>query len=337
MTLTSSCDSLLIKFNQDIDNVAKTLVGAFGLKHEREVTGLEEPLLRWLDFRLRHIDPCPRQIFVSDKFPKTLPKNIADALHDIEKKIIDGEDINPYQGKGLILHNDTSGTKRQNRTDLLWADWGIHHIHLTDQPIESGNYFSKRSDFLLFLIVGHDFVLFIDIRSHDEDDVFCRDELIKIIAAKWPDYMERFEMKGILAPTESTSEKDRAVLRKGGVSGMLVINGKCYIGPGLGITTASTSTKVSLMLNNVHHDIRALSQLVCDPSSQFQESKSENPEFSLALTARGLAVFEEKSNQAWVLPERKDGEQESSLTRLRNLLTPTWVVNRLNNSTGTSP
>lgn len=336
MTPTPGCDSLLIRFNQDIDSVAKTLVGAFGLKHEGKIAGLEEPLLRWLDFRLRNIDPCPRQISVSDKFPKTLSKNIADALQGIEKKIIAGEDINPYQGKGLILRHDTSGTKRQNRTDLLWADWGIHHIHLTGQPIEPGNYFSEPSDFLLFLIVDHAFVFFIDIRRHNEDDVFCRDELIQIVAEKWPGYMEQFEIKGILARTGPTSEKNRAVLRKRGLSEMLVIDGKCYMDPGWGVTSASTSTKVSLVLNKVRRDIRDLSKMVCDSNGQFQEMQYENREFSLKITPRGLAVFEEKSKQAWIFPERKYDEQESSLTRLRNLFTPTWVMTRPNNSTETS-
>lgn len=50
------------------------------------------------------------------------------------------------------------------RTDLLWADWGIHHFHLTKSENLDENGFCKRSDFLLFAIVRNDCVYFLDVK-----------------------------------------------------------------------------------------------------------------------------------------------------------------------------
>src|ERR1019366_7293563 len=135
----------------DIDRIVNELIDDYGLRYEQEVANLSDPLLRGLDFVLRYIRPVPRTILVSNKFPKQLDAGTERALHRLEQLIQEGGDINPYQSKGLILHNDTSGSKRQQRTDLLWADWGIHHLHLDDTPIPNGSYFSDRnSDWLLF-------------------------------------------------------------------------------------------------------------------------------------------------------------------------------------------
>ena len=113
------------QFHKDIDRIVKDLINNYELKYEEEVANLSEPLLRWQDFFTRYIPPRPRQIFASNKFPKNLSAEADSALHHLERLIQNGANINPYQSKGLMMHNDTSANKRQQRTDLLWADWGI--------------------------------------------------------------------------------------------------------------------------------------------------------------------------------------------------------------------
>lgn len=149
-------DQLLTTFSADLHKLVAEFVNDFGLKYEEEEQHLASPLLRWLDFTARYIEPKPRQILLSKKFPKTLASDAEQALHHLEALIMQGEDVNPFQSKGLILHNDTSGKKRQQRTDLLWADWGIHHLHLTQNPVGKTSYFSERAEWLLFCIVGPD-------------------------------------------------------------------------------------------------------------------------------------------------------------------------------------
>ncbi len=88
------------EFLNNVDQIAAELVSGFGLKHSSAVDGLNTPLLRWLDFRLRTIDPRPRQIYVSDRFPKSLNEPTARALRAIEQAILNGEDIKSVSRQG---------------------------------------------------------------------------------------------------------------------------------------------------------------------------------------------------------------------------------------------
>jgi hypothetical protein len=132
-------------FIQDAESIAKTLIELFSLKYSEETPELANPILRWLDFRLRYIDPLPREVVFSRRFSeRNLSAESNAALKIIVDLIRSGGDINPYQGRGLILRHDTSGDKKDSRTDLLWADWRIHHLHLSPKPIPSDRYFLIR-------------------------------------------------------------------------------------------------------------------------------------------------------------------------------------------------
>ena len=319
------------RFNADADSIATDLISEYGLKFEEDIAELSEPLLRWLDFTTRYISPIPRTVFRSNKFSKVHPSEVKAALDLVEHRLTSGQDVNPYQSKGLILFNDTSAAKRQQRTDLLWADWGIHHLHLTASPILAGDYFSPRSDWLLFCFVGHDFVGFIDIRHHSETDVFSDPSLIKVVSDTWPELMERFKIKGVQAASGiNPSAREVSSLRRGGVTSLVEIDNQLYMGPGMGVTTASTPTRVSLASIKIRSYIRDLAKVVLDPSGQFlselQASEVPNPQFTLALTPNGMAVYEQSSCKAFLLPRRANIGEQSFVSELHDLLAPKWAV-----------
>ncbi|MBR7792162.1 hypothetical protein KDM87_06085 [Undibacterium sp. FT147W] len=317
------------RFQQDLNDVATELVGLFSLRHAREVAHLDNPLLRWLDFRLRYVDPIPRKVVYSDKFPKRLPVSARKALKNLERLICQGKDINCYQGKGLIKHHDVSGAKRQFRTDFLWADWNILHFHLSDEPIPRGEFFSQPADWILFCIVGGDAVAFVDVLPHPKGDGFADPDLLHTVARSWPRYFDQFRVKGIHADTPLSAQRIHQA-RKGGVAQFFSIGKSAYIGPGMGITSASTALKTTLALDRARDHVRSLAELVCLEGSQFQSetlaSSVQNPEFSLCMTIQGLAVFEAVSSRAFLLPTSRPEIPLSFLTELRELLMPDWVL-----------
>jgi len=138
------------KLITQLQKISASLIKFYGLKHEQKEAGLSDPLLRWLDFRLRYVQPERRHVFMSNLFPKRLPKDAQSALIKFALLNITGCDINPYQGTGLTKNNDISSKKRQARSDLLWADWGIHHFHLSTKEQSQNQYFAPRSDWLVF-------------------------------------------------------------------------------------------------------------------------------------------------------------------------------------------
>lgn len=326
-------EELRAQFASDIDRISNDFINLYGLKYEQEAPNLSNPLLRWLDFVLRYIPPTPRTIYKSNRFPVAPDQVTADALAKIENAICHGIDINPYQSKGLILHNDTSGDKRQRRTDLLWAEWGIHHLHLSSTEIPSGTYFSQRSNWLLFCIAGDDFICFIDIKNHGEPDLFSNPSLIEAVAESWPEMMAHYKLNGILPSETTRSPSDIAALRKGGVSSFIHIGSHVYMGPGMGITTASTPTKISMSTIRISQYLEELSKIVADPESQFKmesySSGTTNPIYSLALTKNGLSIYEKNENKAFVFPRYKQGGVKSFLAELHDLVAPEWAIKRM--------
>lgn len=322
------------KFREALERIATDLVTLFRLEFKQEIQHLSDPLFRWLDFRLRFIDPLPRSVLVSKKFPKRLPVSAEVGLHIVEKRFRDGMDINPYQSKSLIRFNDLSGEKRAKRTDFLWADWGITHLHLSDIPIPEGEYFSLRtcSDgeaWLLFCIVVENTVGFIDVRKHDDESVFSDLDLIRTVKDSWPDYMEQFKLKDILPGQTQASNEDIACLRKNGISLPACIDGDLYLGPGMGITTASTPLRVADSAHRVLDWVKTLADLADDSGGPFcTEAKRlgvAEPKFELCLTPKGIALYESKLDTAFVLASRGDDSFSAHCRKMENLIFPEWV------------
>jgi len=91
------------KFQRDLDSIATNLVREYQLKFTRAAGNLSSPLLRWLDFTMRYVDQRPRPVVLSDRLPKVdLPPSAQSALDDFVRRAIAGEELNPYQGRGLI-------------------------------------------------------------------------------------------------------------------------------------------------------------------------------------------------------------------------------------------
>jgi hypothetical protein len=331
--MTDLKDEVIKEFVSNIEGIASDLIDCFGLKHKKEIPNLSDCLFRWMDFRLRYIDPKARTVFISKKLNRPLPTTIDRPLRYLFNMFQRGDDVNSYQGKGLILHHDTSGKTRYNRTDLLWADWGIYHFHLTTKPIPKGKFFSDPSDWLLFALVGDDFAACIDVRSHKEKNLFSNPDLFRIAIDSWPDMMNKFKMRSISAPETILTAEEYGKLRKGGVMAPVCIGEDVYMGPGMGLSSASTSSKVTLFMDNILESARALADLVCEPGGQFLRDARElgcnAPQFRLCITPQGLSVYESTLDKAWVLPRRKELAESNYLADLHDMLAPEWAVNQL--------
>lgn len=330
-------EELTREFAENADRAAEILIEEYGLKHKRTVDGLHSPLLRWLDFRLRIIDPRPRQIFLSDRFPKTLESRTGEALQALHEAIAVGADVNPFQGKGL-KRSDSSGKNRNERTDLLWADWGIHHLHVAEKPVD-GEDFSARGDYLLFAVFYQDIALFIDVQPHstrpeDGDPLrFAREDLVRVIARNWPAAMEPFQLRGMVHPEREISDESRKLLRRSGIEAPLVVDGKAYFAPGHGVTSASTPGKVTDAITRLRGNLSLLAQEVFTADGQFKAALPGNSvadsHFSLVMTLQGLTVFERTTDRGWALPDAKFDESDTFRSRISDALSPPWVKRAL--------
>ena len=314
-----------------LNNLSNKLINIFSLKYKKEVETLNSPLLRWLDFRNRYVDPKPRRIVHSDKFPKLhLPAPTLSALRKLENAFITGLDVNPYQGRGLIFRNDTSGKNSQTRTDLLFADWNILHFHLTNESIKKDRYFSQPADFLIFCFVENDIVAFIDILPHPDKAGFSEPFLIETAYRNWPNYFEHFKFNRELQGNTRISKDEINHFRTLHVNYPLSFDGKSHVKSGLGISTAGTSLKVQMMMIHIHSYVESLTEMICDETGQFSKEISSlgtsDPKFNFEISERGLVVYETITKIAFVLP--KVGNTPDFLATLSHLILPDWATHR---------
>lgn len=330
-----SAHDLETAFQRDIDEFAEKAIAAYNLTFTQSAqAGLNEPLLRWVDFTLRYIAPIRRRILASSNFPLwNLPSEAEIGLHRIEQLLIWGGDVNPYQSKTLTRFNDTSSSNDQKRTDGLWADWGIHHLHLPLKPVAPGQTYSDRSGWLLFLKVYSDAVLFIDVRKHHEENIFSLRELVESYIRNWPDDAESYRMKGVLGLAHSTAPTDteHRQLRNSGISTMLEVDGRVYVGPGMGMTTAVTSLRGSLLRNRIRSNTRLVAQEVARADGQFMRKMEtlgvSSPKFELALLTDGdMGIHEQTSGEFWRIPRHNPARPDNDLfCAWHNEFMPAWA------------
>ncbi|MYM28308.1 hypothetical protein GTP58_08225 [Duganella sp. CY15W] len=326
-----SVDAVRDEFRRNVSSVAEHLIKVFGLKYKREVEHLSAPLSRWMDFRLRYIDPQPRNVVVSDAFPKSkLPTGARTALAQMAHRFEVGRDVNPYQGRGLILRNDYSGSQTHSRTDLLWADWNITHLHLSDEPLPRDRYFSKPADFLLYCLVTPTEVAFIDVQPHPDRVGFSEPELFKTMVRCWPEYMNQFALKGFTSSAPNPTAQEIHETRESGLFRFLNVDGKLYMGPGMGITTATTPLRVTREADRVLDYIDELAEMACDPNGSIAKHERERTpvvgrNLSFGISEQGLAILDNAFSHLFILPRAAVGTEPTGMALLHDLFLPRWA------------
>lgn len=318
----------------DISDISVRLVQAFGLAYGVPSAAKDDlALARWMDYRLRHVTPQVRTVLKSSRFPVAgLPPEIEQALSLIEARFANGEDVNPYLSKTTI-NNDVSDAKSQRRTDGLWADWRIHHFHLTTEPIAVGERFSKRSGWLLFAMVYEDVVAFIDIRSHNESDLWTQDDLLKTFIDSWPEQAEPHRITTMTVESRPQTPQDLRMLRQAGVIVPIEHDGKHYFGPGGGVTCAATSVAVSRACLNIRTYVRRIAMWLDDPNNKLRlELRSrgfEQPRFAFGASEKGLLIGELScTDGVWELRRKsKQGEEsDDAFSAVNDLFLPEWAA-----------
>lgn len=318
---------------KDIEEISEKAIKAFELSYkESGHYNLHHPLLRWCDFVLRYIAPSKRVIFKSDRFPMNVSESAIAGLQTLEDLFTAGGDVNPYQSKTLTLHNDTSGSKERKRTDGLWADWDIHHLHLPAKPVDPEKKYSDRSEWILFLKVYENAVLFIDIKHHDKDiepDLFSQSDLMETLIRNWPEEAKKYELKGVsgLAINRSVSDADRANMRSNGINFLFEFGGKVYAPRGIGITAAVTAVRVTRFSDKIHMYAKQLEEVYTDEEGLYMKELKQrgisSPQFEMFMCDDGgLGIVEKSINKGWKFSRKNPNDLECIFN---NSLMPAWA------------
>ena len=167
---------------------------------------------RYLEMRIRRIEPAPRTVHFSDEIHDSLgtlarnrdPKSSAQAreawgtVFYLRLLFATGGAVIPYLTERVSNTETTDG--------LLW-DYAMHHLHLSRNVGKSG--FVQRADWLLFAIVADQDVFFVDVRPHTDPEklLWVRQDLLTIVHNNWPELTATRELHGVTGDMVTDIEK----------------------------------------------------------------------------------------------------------------------------------
>ena len=310
-------------FRRDVEEIAERFIRAFDLMFASEDLNLPYAPYRWLEFvLLRYVPPTPRQVFLSRGFWRRIaeaPKEVKSAVDNFAHLVRRGGDVNACQGRGLTAH-DISGSKQNRRTDLLLADFGIHHFHVTDDPVAPGAY-SRRSDWLLFAVVRADALLCIDVKRHPKGVGWAQKDVLETAVQNWPGAFAEREVKGVTGGEWSDADITR--MRTYGVNTAHRIGSRVYGALNGGLTSAGTPMRVHWMADCIQLEIEGLARQFADQNNATVQLCRDRgvlePEFHIVFTPEGIAVAEQTTLIRTVLTESPG----------LSALAPLWAISRL--------
>lgn len=225
-------------------------------------------LIIYANWAERIISAVPRIIYEAEALtsnPLSFDPRYKPGLDAIRQKIVQGDDLTGHLSKRITKgyrpsHTDQMNLSRRPDLDLMLSDWGVHHLHIS-QNIESDG-FVERTGPLLLAIFKHDNAYLIDIIDHGK---WTKRSILKIIVREWPDAGIVYEMKGAFGLSHSYDDDEHKQLRNAAINVLHEIDGKVWMRPG-GITTAGSSALATRRSNHLW-----------DCLEQFQERLKSEP------------------------------------------------------------
>ncbi len=228
---------LIIEARKEIEKYFDKLCLKYEGKDTRQI------LIDYFSLKHKLISCKKRSILKANHLEKKVESiGIREVFDDIQKKILEGTDLNPHLSTRIL---------KPNNHDFILNEWKLHHLHLTNEKINSSDYFVKRGDYLLFIHVQDFRIYLIDIIPHADKLVFAKKEFIRIIKRNWNDLHNQFLFGGgNMQLLNDLSELEIAKYRKQKFGLLMVtqVDDETYM-PGSGSTTSGHSLEAMRNFN----------------------------------------------------------------------------------------
>lgn len=188
-------ENLYEKIIDEIAELLKARMGNIGVVFSNDVDSIGT-LIEYINFQEKQIIPIPRKVIISKELQeKVKNKEFAEEtiklIEHFEDLFKNGKDINGHLSKQIF-----SG----NTQDILYNNWNIKHVHLSERNACSKEEMSgNRGDFLLFCIVLKSTVFFLDVREHPHREGFTAFSFLELICNNnWMKHIGFEEDKNII-------------------------------------------------------------------------------------------------------------------------------------------
>ncbi len=196
----------------------------------------------------------PQTLHLSTELLASPDRNAySDGLAAIVREIAEGADLRPrmstavghaYQLEAPPLLARRRGARHRDR---LLADWGVHHLHLSNEPHPRLRGFLRRtSHVLLAAFLGADAYL-VDLRPHESDGANWSElAILETIVRNWPDSGLMLASNFVIGlEGGNRSDEERRKFRSAGLAGgMVEIDGRVWMARGGGQTLGGTPMAV---------------------------------------------------------------------------------------------
>jgi hypothetical protein len=203
------------------------LPSGHGQKRELEKLELRDLLTVYGNWRFRCPSARPRRVHISRELKAEMAAGQApETLKALIQRIEHGEDLKPFLSRSVkVAIEGREGTPRHRRKDLdlLLAEWGIHHLHLSTSI--QGDGFTKRTRDLLFVVLRPDDAYLIGVFPHGS---WTKRAIAERAVRNWPEAELFFRAKYAVGLTQEWDESESAALRKAGINQAMMIDGHVY-------------------------------------------------------------------------------------------------------------
>lgn len=211
---------------------------------ELAAMGLRQLLGIYWTWRERFPAPRPRAVHRSAELAAIGEAGkYATELAELIGKMEAGEDLTPHLSTRVdfdfISSQERQGlhpAQRDADHDRMLAAWGIHHLHLSNEP--GPGTFNKRSSDLLYAMFRADDAYLLGIYTHSD---WTRRELVEVAVTNWPDAGLFVRSNYALGVTTHFTDEDRRKLRASGVNDFVEVDGVVWMPASIGMTAAGTS------------------------------------------------------------------------------------------------
>ena len=240
---------------------------------------LDHLVSRYLEMRIRRIEPVPRKVHFSDEIHHSLGNLARETNPEDREESLEAWTTIFYlrqlfeRGDTVIPFLTDRVKDAETTDDLLW-DYAMHHLHLSRKDGKDG--FVKRSDWLVFIIVADQDVFFVDVRLHEDSEnlQWVRQDLLDIVHSNWPELTESRLLHGVKGSTVTDPEKRN--LRRKHVNLVQEVGGRAIAPLGFGTAGDGHSILCRFLADKFVYELEEHQRILDSSSAELRATFIEN-------------------------------------------------------------
>ncbi len=210
----------------------------------------EEALMTWFNYQRRRIPPQPRRLVSNPRL--VCPPEVAQGWAMLQQEIMHGIDLTPRLSRKI---------ENADYNDGLLNDWGFQHFHLGTSADPKHPKLVQGTCMVLLAIVDPLEFYPIDFVKHG---AWANRSILEKAISTFPRRFDRYRLNGILGVENTCEDNNRSEMRKCGVNSIISIGDKCYLPPGMGVSTAGTSIAATYALDQCRQQLNQLEKPIRD-------------------------------------------------------------------------